>query len=116
MTQQDIIEAARTAVDFLTGLVPGAFGAVVASLYERGIGWLERFIQFSIGIIVSYYGGLALAAAVDLSPFLQQSAAFSLGLVAYKSVPGFITSFADTLKAIPGDLWAGLKARFGAKS
>lgn len=113
MTKHDLLAASQALLEFASGLVPGALGAAVATAYERGIPWLQRLTQLAVGIIVSYFGGRVFDALLPHThEFVRQGVTFSIGLVAYNAVPGFIKSFANTLQKVPGDLWDWIKSWF----
>ena len=100
--------------DFLKGIMPGAFGAAVAVAMDRSATLGRRFIQFAVGIIVSYYVGTAIIELTDFGPMVRQGISFTVGMVAYQSVPEFTASTAKTLSDVPKDLWAWIKKRIGA--
>lgn len=114
MNKQDLLDALAAVGTFMAGLVPGALGAAIATAYEKGLTWSQRFLQMAVGIIVSYFAGQAFAAAITPSAFVTQAVSFTVGMIAYKSVPGFIEAAGATFRAIPGDVWAAIKAKFGA--
>lgn len=111
-TASVILEAAIT---FIKGIAPGAFGAAVAVAIDHTATWAERFIQFAVGIIVSYYVGAALVEWLDFGQMVNQGISFSLGMVAYNAVPKFVHSAAETAGAIPRDLWSWVKLKLGIK-
>lgn len=113
MTKIDIAAAGHALYDFISGVIPGALGAAVATAYERGIPWLQRATQLFVGIIVSYFGARVFQALYPgANDFIKQGVSFCIGLTAYNSVPGFIHSFADTIQKVPSDLWDWLKSWF----
>lgn len=111
----DLIDAALRVGDFLAGLVPGALGAIVATAYEKGLTWGQRFLQLAVGIVVSYYVGAAFSAVFGASDFLRQGVSFTAGMIAYKAVPVFIQNWVSTAAEVPGDLWSAVKAKIGIK-
>lgn len=102
---QPVFDAILT---FLVGLVPGALGAAVGVAYEKGLTWTDRFVQFSIGVIVSYFAGGVVAVLWPvgwlgpLDPFVLQGVTFSLGMVAFKATPRMASSLIDVLADLPG--------------
>ena len=92
----------------LLGLTPAALGALVSLAYEKGLTWTDRFVQFSVGVCVSWFASRALGAMVTLDPFVLQGVTFTLGMIAFKSVPKFASSCSDILVGLPADL----RARF----
>jgi|KBSSwiS6_1023812.scaffolds.fasta_scaffold16419_2 hypothetical protein len=112
MNKNDIVDVVTSGVEIIYGLVPGALGAAVATAYEKGLTWAQRFGQIAVGIIVSWFAGQAFSAFFSFGPFVQQSVSFVAGLVAYRAVPGFIAAFAATAKSVPGDVWENVKSWF----
>lgn len=91
-------------VTFAGGLTPAALGALVAVSYEKGLTWADRFTQFAVGVCVSYFTTRALGALWPLDPFVMQGVSFSVGMIAFKSAPRFITSAADVIGSLPAFL------------
>lgn len=94
-------------ITFLVGLTPAALGALVSLAYEKGLTWRERFIQFAVGVVVSYFaGGLvgALWPWKPMDPFVLQSITFTLGMIAFKATPKFISNSSEAIGALPGDI------------
>lgn len=88
----------------LAGLVPGAIGAVVGLVWERGMTWGQRFAQLAVGIIVSFFVGRAVSSFWAVAPFVEDGIKFVLGMIAYKATPGFIAATSDTLRTLPARL------------
>lgn len=101
----DWFDAAQT---FVIGLTPGAFGSLVGLAHEKGLSWVERFVQFAAGTVVSWFAARAIGAAVDLNPFVLQGVNFTAGMIAYKATPRFIAAAAE----VAGGLPAALRDRF----
>lgn len=98
----------------LVGLVPGAIGASVSLVWEKGLTWGQRFLQLAVGIVVSFYvtrmlaSGLHLYTGKPLEPFFLDGIKFTIGLIAFKATPGFITACVDVIASLPGrarDKW-----------
>ena len=87
-----------------TGLSPAALGALVAVSYEKGLTWIERFTQFAVGVIVSYFATLVVGALAALDPFVLQGISFSVGMVAFKAAPRFISGTAEVLGSLPREI------------
>lgn len=100
---KSIEQFADTGLAFLIGLTPAALGAAVSLAYEKGLTWSERFTQFSVGIIVSWFASRAIGALMTLDPFVLQAVTFTLGMIAFKTVPKLISSFSDTIASLPSD-------------
>lgn len=101
MNKQLISDAINASLTFLSGLVPGALGAIVSLAYEKTLTWTQRFLQLSVGIVVSYFAGGALEATFRPAAFVAQGFAFTVGMIAYRSTPRFIQSAEDTIAGIP---------------
>ncbi|HET9510007.1 MAG TPA: hypothetical protein VFO80_02560 [Sphingomonas sp.] len=89
---------------FLLGLMPAALGAAVSLAYEKGLTWGDRFVQFSVGVIVSWFATRAVGAIMQLDPFVLQGVAFTLGMIAFKAAPGFVSSSAAVLAELPAQI------------
>lgn len=92
-------------------LAPAAIGATVQQLYRRGLSWGERVAQMFVGIVVSYFAGLALVAIFEPHPFIAQAIGFVLAMIAYEAVPGFTSNAVDVVAGLP----AMLRDRFLTK-
>lgn len=88
-------ELAAAILSFLIGLVPAALGAAVSLAYETGLTWSRRFLQMSVGVIVSYFAGGAIGAVMTLNPFVLQAVGFVIGMIAFKATPRFIAGASD---------------------
>jgi hypothetical protein len=111
MDKQSVRDALDGALTFASGLTPGAIGAALSVAYEHGLTWMQRFVAFATGIVVSYFAGQAFVSVFNPNPFMAQGFAFTVGLVAYKSVPGFIKSASETIASIP----AAIRDKLGLK-
>lgn len=83
-------------------LAPAALGATVSQAYKRGLNWAERLVQFLVGILVSYFVGGGLVEFFGAEGFAAQAITFTVALIAYEAVPGFIRNAADVVASIPG--------------
>lgn len=92
----------------VVGITPAALGASVSLVYEKGLTWGDRFIRLAVGVIVSWFGQRFAAAVVSIDPFVLQGIGFTLGMIAYKATPAFMSSASDTFSGLP----ARLVARF----
>lgn len=86
------------------GLSPAALGALVAVSYEKGLTWADRFTQFAVGVVVSYFTTRVIGAIAHLDPFVLQGVSFSIGMVAFKAAPRFISGAADVFGSLPGEV------------
>lgn len=89
---------------FAVGLSPAALGALVAVSYEKGLTWADRFTQFAVGVVVSYFTTRVVGALLHLDPFVLQGVSFSVGMVAFKAAPRFISGAAEAIGTLPGAL------------
>jgi len=97
----------ETFLAFLGGLTPAALGAAVSLAYEKGLTWSDRFVQFAVGVCVSYFAGGVIAAIwpwKPIDPFVLQGITFTLGMIAFKATPRFISSASDVVAGLPGDI------------
>lgn len=95
-------------IALLIGITPAALGASVNLFVERGLTWGDRFSRLVVGILVSYFATRAIGAMFVRDPFLLQSIGFTLGMIGYKSTPGFIASASAIVASLP----EALKSRF----
>ena len=89
---------------FAIGLTPAALGALVAVSYEKGLTWADRFTQFAVGVVVSYFTTRVVGAMIAPDPFVLQGVSFSIGMVAFKAAPRFISGGAEVFGSIPGEI------------
>lgn len=108
-----IAEALPGLKELIAGLVPGALGAAVAVAVQGAMSWTQRFLQLTVGIIVSYYAGEAAAALFDLSDVVKNGVGFTAGIGAFEVVKSLRVSLGDLAKRAPGDLWEALKTKLG---
>lgn len=90
------------ALKLLQALVPAALGAVISQLLQKGVAWRDRFVQVTVGIVVSYYVTLGLVAWLALDPFVGQAISFVLGMSAYQATPKLIASITEACARVPG--------------
>lgn len=94
-------EVADTILAFLISLLPSALGATVSMMVDDGITWGRMLARLWVGIVMSYFISRALDATLALHPFVTQAISFLIGMVAYKSAPGFIAGCATALGEAP---------------
>ncbi len=107
MDKHPLPELFAAILTFLAGLTPAALGAAVSLAYEKGLTWRDRFIQFAVGVVVSYFAGgvtaviWALFFKGPIDPFVLQGFQFTFGMIAFKATPQFIASCSDVLAGLP---------------
>ncbi|KQM88472.1 hypothetical protein ASE67_01565 [Sphingomonas sp. Leaf23] len=90
-----------TMLALLAGLLPGAMGAAVSLAYEKGLTWSDRFLQFTIGTIVSYFARGVIVALFDLHTFVVDGIVFTAGMIAFRATPRFASAVIDALVSLP---------------
>jgi hypothetical protein len=103
------------ALAFLVGLSPAALGAAVSLAYEKGLTWTERFVQFAVGTCVSFFVSRAIGGMVKLDPFVLQGIGFTVGMIAFKAAPKFISSCSDVVATLPAGLRDAILSWFPKK-
>lgn len=107
---QDLIEAGSALV---SAIAPAALGSAVAQAYQKGLGWRDRLVQWTVGVCVSYFVTSAVAALLGLNPFVAQGVGFVLGMIAFQATPKFISSASDTIASLPAAIRDFLLRRKG---
>jgi putative Mn2+ efflux pump MntP len=95
-------EILDTILAFIISLMPSALGATISLMVDDGITWSRMLARLWVGIVMSYFISRALTATFALHPFVIQAISFLIGMVAYKSAPGFIAGCASALGDAPG--------------
>ena len=90
-----------TLLALLAGLLPGAMGAAVSLAYEKGLTWSDRFIQFTVGTVVSYFARGAIVALFDLHTFVVDGIVFTAGKIAFRATPRFASAAIDVVVGLP---------------
>jgi len=88
----------------LIGMTPAALGASVSLAYERGLSWSERAARLFVGIIVSFFASRSIGALWPwgmIDPFVQQGISFTLGMIAYKATPPFVSQVQELVVSLP---------------
>lgn len=94
-------------VAFLIGLLPAALGAAVSLAYEQTLTWRLALMQFSVGVVVSYFAKLAFIAACTFywhaapNPYVEQAVSFTLGMIAFRATPRFRDSVIEIVVGLP---------------
>jgi hypothetical protein len=108
----DVLEAAKA----LAGaLMPAAIGSAVAQAWQKGLSLRDRFIQWAVGICVSYYVTLGISAVFGLGQFAAQAVGFVVAMIAFQSTPRFIAGCSSALEALPAQLKDRLLGLIGTK-
>lgn len=95
MDKTTLHEIGSAILVFLIGLLPSALGAAVSLAYEQTLTWRVSVVQFSVGVVVSYFAKLGFIAACLFiwgsapNPYVEQAVSFTLGMIAFKATPGF---------------------------
>lgn len=97
-------EVAETVLAFIISLLPSGLGATVSMMVDDGITWSKMLARLWVGIVMSYFISRALDATFALHPFVIQAISFLIGMVAYKSAPGFIAGCATALGEAPAQV------------
>lgn len=103
--KQTIYEAAHATATFGVSILPGALGAAVAVAVQKGLTWLQRFVQLTVGIIVSYFAGEAAAELIGASGVLKNAIGFTAGIAAFETAKALRTSFAEVAQTAPKQAW-----------
>lgn len=111
-----IPEIAAAAFAAAQGLLPGALGAFLHVTLAGTLTWAQRFLQFTVGILVSYWALVVADSLTDWSEFVLHGISFSAGLVAFESIKRLRQTAPETIGRIPGDLWNLIKEKLGGKS
>lgn len=90
-----------TLLALLAGLVPGAMGAAVSLAYEKGLTWTDRFTQFTVGTVVSYFARGAIVVLFDLHTFVVDGIVFTAGMIAFRATPRFASAAIDVVVGLP---------------
>ena len=93
---------------FLFGLTPAALGAAVSLAYETGLTWSRRFLQMSVGIVVSYFSTGVIRVLWPwghADPFVIQAVGFVFGMIAFKATPKFIAGMSERVTDIPAAIF-----------
>lgn len=91
-------------ISLLIGLTPAALGAGVSLMYEKGLTWGDRFARLAVGVTVSWFTSRAVGALwpwPPIDPFVLQGITFTLGMIAYKATPPFISSASTIVAGLP---------------
>jgi hypothetical protein len=94
----DLIEAVKA---IATALMPAAIGSAVAQAWEEALSLRDRFIQWVVGICVSYYVTLGISVVFGLGQFAAQAVGFVVAMIAFKSTPRFIAGCSAALEKLP---------------
>jgi len=82
-------------------MVPGAIGAAVSVAVQQGLTWLQRFVQFTVGLVVGHYAGAAATELLGFEGILRDAVMLVAGLAAFETAKALRTSFADVAREAP---------------
>jgi len=82
-------------------LMPAAIGSAVAQAWQEGLSLRDRFIQWAVGICVSYYVTLGISAIMGLGQFAAQAVGFVVAMIAFQSTPKFVSGCSAALERLP---------------
>lgn len=108
-------------INLAIGLTPAALGAGVSLMYEKGLTWGDRFARLSVGVTVSWFSSRAVGALwpwQPIDPFVLQGITFTLGMIAYKATPPFISGMTAVVERLPDALasrWLGKSDKTGGE-
>jgi hypothetical protein len=68
--------------DLIGSISPSLIGSA-AQAWKPHLSWRQRFVQWAVGSVVSYYATLAIVAVTHWSGFVAQSIAFGIALLAF---------------------------------
>ncbi len=97
-----LLETLDTILTLAAGLVPGAMGSAVSLVYEKGLTWSDRFTQFAVGTIVSYFVRGAIVGLFDLHAFVLDGVGFTCGMIAFRATPRIASATIEALVSVPG--------------
>jgi hypothetical protein len=69
--------------DLIGSISPSLIGSAAAQAWKPHLSWRQRFVQWAVGSVVSYYATLAIVAVTHWSGFVAQSIAFGIALLAF---------------------------------
>jgi hypothetical protein len=63
--------------DLIGSISPSLIGSAAAQAWKPHLSWRQRFVQWAVGSVVSYYATLAIVAVTHWSGFVAQSIALA---------------------------------------
>lgn len=78
----DIWDALRHLVE---PVIPGAIGAAIGQLYEKGLGWRDRLAQWTVGLVFAAFLVPAVGHLFEWSDVLVDAVGFVVGTLAFKA-------------------------------
>lgn len=104
-------EAAAGALLLAKALIPGALGAAVAVAVQTSLTWVQRFLQFAVGIVVSYYAGEAAADLLGAEGAMKNAIGFTAGVGAFETAKALRVSIGEVARDAPKQLWSWIMDR-----
>lgn len=72
---------------WLEPLAPGALGAVVAQMWEKGLSWQDRLAQWTVGVLCAAFLAPAIGHVFGWADPLTDAVGFVIGTLAFKAWP-----------------------------
>jgi hypothetical protein len=94
----------EASADLAGSISPSLIGSAAAQAWKPHLSWRQRFVQWAVGSIVSYYATQAIIAITHWSGFVAQSIAFGIALLAFDATPRLVRAATDALVSVPGRL------------
>lgn len=114
-----LIEVALAIWHKLEPFLPGILGAAVAQMMRPGLGMRQRFIQWTVGVIVFTYASRALAVLFHWHEYIAQVVGFFIAFMAFEALHAWqkaaieagVSAIRDT-----GAVWRHLLQGWAAKA
>lgn len=81
-----LIEVITAVWHKLEPFLPGILGAAVAQMMRPGLGMRQRFIQWTVGVIVFTYASRALAVLFHWHEYIAQVVGFFIAFMAFEAL------------------------------
>lgn len=117
-----LMEAARSVWHALEPFVPGVLGALVAQAIRPGLGLRQRFIQWTVSVIVFHFVAAALTAVFHWPEAIGNVVGFFVAFLAFEALHAWQKAAVEAGVGMIGDVRAvwrqlmeGWAARVGAR-
>ena len=98
-------EAASVVWRALEPFTPGALGALVAQMIRPGLGLRQRFIQWTVSVVVFHFISLALAAVFHWPEAVADVIGFFVAFLAFEALHAWqkaaVEAGVDMIKGLP---------------